>query len=227
LPLLRRLKLAEDRLESLERAAEEARLVPAQQVPAEEAVPEAQAVVETSRTVRRSFWPLALGFGCLLVAHGAVVFWLDLSLAVLRLASLIIPFGVGLLYISLRPRITWLDIAVAVVFATTVIAAMNAVVGWVDSVPVLPQGTAAWRETLFYGLSISASMFSGMLARVFRNALAARGLASVPKLRESLLAANGSIPMDTLKAIELTILLAGTAMSAVTGLVAGLIGVGR
>ncbi len=115
----------------------------------------------------------------------------------------------------------------AVVFATTVIAAMNAVVGWVDSVPILPQGTAAWRETLFYGLSISASMFSGMLARVFRNALAARGLVSVPKLRESLLAANGSIPMDTLKAIELTILLAGTAMSAVTGLVAGLIGVGR
>ncbi|MGA0598672.1 hypothetical protein [Enterovirga sp. CN4-39] len=227
LPLLRRLKLAENRLESLERAAEGGRRVLAQPVLAEDAAADAKALVETSRPVRRSLWPLPLGFAALLATHAAVVFWLDLSLAVLRLASLIIPFGVGLLYIKMQPRITWPDIAMAVVFAITAIAAMNAIVGWVDSVPMLPQGSAAWRETLFYGLSISASMFSGMLARVFRNALTARGLVSVPKLRESLLAANSSIPMDTLKAIELTILLAGSAMSAVTGLMAGLIGVGR
>ena len=33
------------------------------------------------------------------------------------------------------------------------------------------------------------------------------------------------MPMDTLKAIELTILLASTALSVITGMVAGLLGV--
>ena len=90
-----------------------------------------------------------------------------------------------------------------------------------------PQDVAAWRETFFYTLSISASMFSGMLLRVTQTALKARGLTSIPRLRDGLLGANGKLPMDTLKAIELTILLVSTVVSAITGLLAGLLGVLR
>ena len=112
-------------------------------------------------------------------------------------------------------------------FAIASVAAMNALLGYLDSIPMLPEGTAAWRETFFYALSISASMVSGMLLQVFLAALSARGLTSLPRLREGLLKANGHIPVDTLKAIELTILLLSTVVTAITGLVAGFLGVSR
>ena len=102
---------------------------------------------------------------------------------------------------------------------------MNALLGWLDNIPMLPQGVAAWRETFFYALSIGASMFAGMLLRVSQVASTARGLASLPELQKGLLAVKGDVPMDTLKAIELTILLASTALSVITGMVAGLLGV--
>jgi hypothetical protein len=175
----------------------------------------------------RRVWALGLGFVALMATYWTVVIWLDLALAVLRLASVAIPFATGAIYLVSRARLTWLDAAVASLFAILSVASMNALLGWIDSIPTLPQGTAAWRETFFYALSIGASLFCGMLLRVTLVALSSRGLTSLPRLRDSVLAANGKVPMDTLKAIELTILLVSTVVSAITGLVAGLLGLTR
>lgn len=227
LPLLRRLNAVEGRLASLEQM-QEARRFKAEAVEAAEDSEAAEASEAASPFLvsasRRRFWVLPIGFAVLLGAHSMVV-GLDLSLSVLRLASMIIPFGTGLVYFGVRPRLFGLDVSVAVLFALFSVAAMNALLGWIDNNPLLPQGVSAWRETLFYALSIGASMFAGMLLRVTQAALSAKGLASVPALRKGLLAVNGKMPMDTLKAIEMTILLASTALSIMTGLIAGLLGV--
>ncbi len=150
---------------------------------------------------------------------------LDLPLWALRLASIAIPFATGLIYFGIRPRLITFDIAVVITFAIISVATMNAWLGWHDNIPLLPQGPAAWRETFFYALSIGASLFSGMLLRVTQAALSARGLVSLPELRRGLQAVHGKIPMETLKTIETTILMATTAISAIAGLVAGILGV--
>lgn len=240
LPLLRRLNAAEARLASFEAVegrlasleqAQERRRFKAEAIDAaEDSEAEAAEAGETARpslasVSRRRFWVLPIGFAVLLGTYWTVVLGLDLSLSVLRLASMIIPFATGLAYFGVRPRLSWLDASVAVLFAIISVAAMNALLGWIDNIPLLPQGVAAWRETLFYALSIGASMFAGMLLRVTQAALSAKGLASVPALRTALLSMNGKMPMDTLKAIEMTILLASTALTIMTGLIAGLLGV--
>ncbi len=230
LPLLRRLSVVEGRLASLEQTQERRRFKAEAIEAAEDSEAEAAEASEAADPFlvsgsRRRFWVLPIGFAVLLGAHWMVVLGLDLSLSVLRLASMIIPFGTGLFYFGVRPRLSGLDASIAVLFAIFSVAAMNALLGWIDNIPLLPQGVSAWRETLFYALSIGASMFAGMLLRVTQAALSAKGLASVPALRKGLLAVNGKMPMDTLKAIEMTILLASTALSIMTGLIAGLLGV--
>jgi hypothetical protein len=230
LPLLRRFAALELRLATLEMEARD-RGVPGSAAVAGTADSEGEDNVPALETVRTSgrsrYLALPLGLAALLLAHGAVVLWLDLPLVFLRLLSLFIPLATGLAYFGRRRRVTWLDAAVAGVFALAAVAAMNAALAWADSIPVLPQGAAAWRETIVYALSIGASMYTGMLVGAVKAALTARGLASLPKLQEGILAANKNIPMDTLKAIEMTVLLVGTAFSAVTSLVAGLFGAGR
>lgn len=235
LPLLRRLDEVEGRLAALEarQEAQESERVLALPAPAEtpsdlpaESTPPIEPVPAPAGG-RRNLLALLIGYGAVMLAYCMVVLWLDLPLAVLRLSSIAIPFGVGLLYLGSRPRLTWLDSCVAVLFAFICVGSMNALLGWIDSMPMLPQGTAAWRETLYYALSIGASLFCGMLLRLLLVSLSARGLTSLPRLRQSVLAANGKVPMDALKAIELSILLVGTILSAITGLFAGLLGVLR
>lgn len=173
---------------------------------------------------RRRFWPLPLGFAALICAYAMVVLWLDLPLSVLRFSSIAAPLVTGFLYLGRRPRLTWIDVTVALVFALVSVFTMNLVLAWSDSIPVLPQGTAAWRETMYYVLSIGASMFSGMLSRMLLVAMSTRGFTSLPRLRQGLLSVNKNIPLDTLKAVELAVLLLGTLLSAVMGLFAGIMG---
>ncbi len=232
LPLLRRLDALEERLAAAEMRAEEDRAALAARL-AEPRNPAAIEPAEAPRNAepaalpvaRRRFWVLPFGLVLLLLAYCAVILWLDLPLWALRLASITIPFFTGLIYFGIRPRLIAFDIAIAIAFAIFSVATMNALLSWHDNIPLLPQGSAAWRETSFYALSIGASMFSGMLLRVTQAALAARGLVSLPELRKGLLAIHGKVPMETLKTIETTILLAGTVISAVAGLIAAILGV--
>lgn len=233
LPLLSRLEALETRLCAFEKRAEEekaarAAIPPSRTATIAPALPGDIPVAEEPAphaASRRRFWVLPLGFLLLLGAYGSVVLWLDLPLWALRLASIAIPFATGLIYFGIRPRLITFDIAVVIAFAIISVATMNAWLGWHDNIPLLPQGPAAWRETFFYALSIGASLFSGMLLRVTQAALSARGLVSLPELRRGLQAVHGKIPMETLKTIETTILMATTAISAIAGLVAGILGV--
>lgn len=232
LPLLRRLGALEERLAAFEKRAEEdraalaARPVAALEPAASEKVDAPEPAPPTAHSVaRRRYWVLPFGLTLLLLAYCAIVLWLDLPLWALRLASIAIPFITGMLYFGLRPRLIAFDIGIAIGFAIFSVVTMNALLGWHDNIPLLPQGLAAWRETSFYALSIGASMFSGMLLRVTQAALAARGLVSLPELRKGLLAVHGKVPMETLKTIETTILMAGTIISAIAGLIAGILGV--
>lgn len=233
LPLLRRLDALEERLAVAENRAEEDRAALAAARTAEPTRAAAFASVEpppeaapaTIGLARRRFWVLPFGLVLLLLAYCAVILWLDLPLWTLRLASIAIPFFTGLIYFGIRPRLIAFDIVVAFAFAIFSVATMNALLGWHDNIPLLPQGSTAWRETSFYALSIGASMFSGMLLRVTQAALAARGLVSLPELRKGLQSVHGKVPMETLKTIETTILMAGTAISAIAGLIAAILGV--
>ena len=244
LPLLRRLDAAERRIAgleearaSLEQALDEVRrfkaeAVPASPDPAAATGPDDVALADAADAAeaalvppsRRRLWALLFGFLVLLGAYGTVVFWLDLPLWVLRTASIIVPFVTGVVYLGVRPRLTKIDIAVCVGFAIFSVAAMNAWLGWSDNIPVLPQGVAAWRETMFYALSIGASLFAGLLLRVSQAALSAKGLASLPGLRQGLSSVHGKLPLETLKTIETTILMASTVLSVAAGLIAGLLG---
>lgn len=234
LPLLRRLDALEERLAAVEKQAEADRAahaaaqvaVPIRAAAAFEPVEAPQeAAPAIVAAARRRFWVLPFGLVLLLLAYCTVILWLDLPLWTLRLASIAIPFATGLIYFGIRPRLIAFDIGVAIVFAIFSVGTMNALLGWHDNIPLLPQGAAAWRETSFYALSIAASMFSGMLLRVTQAALTARGLVSLPELRKGLQAVHGKVPMETLKTIETTILMAGTAISAIAGLVAAILGV--
>lgn len=219
LPLLSRISALETRFGELEaslRAAGPAQaLLPA---------PAPRAALERPASGRRRLWPLPAGFAALLLAYATVVLWLDLPLSVLRASSIIIPFAAGFAYLGTRYKLHRVDALAAVLFSGLAVFSMSALLGFVDSIPILPQDTAAWRETMYYMFSIAASMLSGMLLRMSIMALGSRGLTSLPHLRQGLLSVNKSIPLDTLKAIELIVLLAGTVMSAIAGLFAGIMG---
>src|SRR5690606_13289397 len=120
---------------------------------------------------RRRLWPLPTGFVALLFAYVTVVLWLDLPLSVLRFSSIIIPLMVGFTYLGARYKIHWIDVLTAVLFSVLSVLSMSVILGVVDSIPILPQDTAAWRETMYYMLSIAASMISGMLLRMWIMAL--------------------------------------------------------
>lgn len=217
LPLLSRITTLESRFSTLEALLKAGSPAPA-------LLPASPPAVGNFVSGRRRLWPLPAGFVALLLAYATVVLWLDLPLSVLRLSSIVIPFATGLLYLGARFKLQWLDVLVAVLFSALSVLAMNGMLGLVDSVPILPQDTAAWRETMYYMLSIAASMFSGMLLCMAIMVLGARGLTSLPRLRQGLLAMNKSMPLDTLKAIELIVLLFGSLMSAIAGLFAGIMG---
>lgn len=220
LPLLSRIATLENRFSDLETLLKAGNPAPAL-LPAPASPPAGGSVVSGRK---RRLWPLPAGFVALLLAYATVVLWLDLSLSVLRLSSIVIPFATGFLYLGARFKLEWLDMLVAVLFSALSVLAMNALLGLVDSVPILPQDTAGWRETMYYMLSIAASMVSGMLLCMSIMALGARGLTSLPRLRQGLLAMNKNMPLDTLKAIELIVLLFGSLMSVIAGLFAGIVG---
>ena len=219
LPLLLRISKLESRLYEVEGLLKlgipDQRLLPA---------PVSQPVGGYPIPGRRRLLPLVVGFLALLLVYVTVVIWLDLSLSVLRFSSILIPFAAGFTYLGARYKLHWADALVAFAFSALSVFSMNSILGLVDSIPILPQDTAAWRETMYYVVSIAASLTSGMLLRMSIMALSVRGPTSLPRLRQGLLTVNKTIPLDTLKAIELTVLLLGSLVSAIAGLFAGVLG---
>lgn len=95
----------------------------------------------------------------LLIAHWVIIGILDLDTVVLRLVSILIPLPFGLT----GPRSLKATIWMAATAAIAAVWGMLAITGAIDHVPVLPQGSRDWIETLEYVASIGLAYGSGRL----------------------------------------------------------------
>jgi class 3 adenylate cyclase len=104
---------------------------------------------------------LVLPILALLLAHYLLVMKLDLDTAYLRAVSLVVPAIVGLsLYWQTRLGLaaaTWLGAAIALV----AVFGMLAIVGLVDSTPIIPSSRFEWQEAIEYGLGIALATVAG------------------------------------------------------------------
>lgn len=180
-------------------------------------------VVSAPRSPRR-YWVLLPGLLALLAAHAAVVLWLDLPLGLLRLASIVVPFAVGSNFMARRARTRPADLLICVLFAAASVTSMSAVLAWVDGVPVAPQDTAAWRESMSYVLSIALSFLGGMLFRNVLVGLTPRGMTSLAQVRRSLAAGGRGAPVDSIKVAELTAQVTLTIISSLASLCSAVFG---
>jgi hypothetical protein len=116
----------------------------------------------------------------LLAMHYWLVIRLDAPTLYLRILSVLIPLPFGFaLFTGLRVGFRG---AFGLGLATAIIAVtgMNAIVGYSDHTPVLPQAAREWRETLEYTLSIALAYGAGntlglLVFRLLPTKIAASG----------------------------------------------------
>jgi hypothetical protein len=120
------------------------------------------------------FAALALTFILLVAAHFIIIVQLDLSLIWLRLVSILVPMIFGFMFRGSTPYGLFGDFAAGLLVAILAILTMSAVVGKLESVPVLPRDAQGWLEFAEYGASITFGFFTGAMARhgliAFRSA---------------------------------------------------------
>jgi hypothetical protein len=112
----------------------------------------------------------------LLTAHLLVTVVLDISPIYLRIASLIIPlpFGFSLLWLS-HHGVRWAIVDGIVVGALSV-TGMLAVVAYADNVPIWPDNSRDWRETLEYAASIALANVTGTVLALLARRMIPRTL---------------------------------------------------
>jgi hypothetical protein len=130
------------------------------------------------------FIPLML----LLAAHVVVIIVLDISAVYLRLASLILPIPFGATLYAVNKIGLKGGVGFGTVTAFLSVAAMLVVVGYVDSVPILPDTFREWREAVEYATSILLAYLTGILLatlilRSLPNAMATTGRPSAAAVR--------------------------------------------
>lgn len=108
---------------------------------------------------RKAMAHLLLLIALLLIAHWIIIGILDLDTWVLRLVSILIPLPFGLT----GPKSLRATIWMAATAAGAAVWGMLAITGAIDHVPVLPQGTRDWIETLEYVASIGLAYGTGRL----------------------------------------------------------------
>ncbi|PKU25847.1 hypothetical protein CWS72_04630 [Telmatospirillum siberiense] len=109
--------------------------------------------------VRRMVGHFVALVALLLIAHWVIIGILDLNTLVLRLVSILIPLPFGLT----GPRSLRATIGMAATASVAAVWGMLVITGAIDHVPVLPQGTRDWIETLEYVASIGLAYGSGRL----------------------------------------------------------------
>ncbi|MGE5538136.1 MAG: hypothetical protein ACM30I_05940 [Gemmatimonas sp.] len=105
---------------------------------------------------------VAVPTAALIAAHYLMVMKYDINPIYLRVASILLPLPFG--WVLARRRASWP--AVGIVAAATgilAVAAMSAVVGLIDGVPIIPSSVFEWREVVEYMLSIALAYTVGAL----------------------------------------------------------------
>jgi hypothetical protein len=116
-------------------------------------------------TARYLLAPLIL----IVVAHHLVVNALDLNVAYLWLACVLVPFSFGLALFSLSGRGTASACAFALVLGLLSVAAMTASQSLNTGDPIMPQSRFEWRDNIQFAAAIALSFVAGhVLARLAR-----------------------------------------------------------
>jgi hypothetical protein len=113
----------------------------------------------------KSLARLCLLIALLLVAHWVIIGVFDLNTLVLRLVSILIPLPFGLL----GPKSLRATIWTAMVAGIVSVWGMLAITGAIDNVPIMPQGSRDWIETLEYVASIALAFGTGRLVSAWRT----------------------------------------------------------
>lgn len=102
---------------------------------------------------------IALPIALLMLAHWTIIGVLDLNTWVLRLVSILIPLPFGLRRFDSMTGTLWAALVIAMASVTGMLVSTSLM----DHVPVLPQGTHEWIETLQYMASIGLAYLVGSL----------------------------------------------------------------
>jgi hypothetical protein len=105
----------------------------------------------------------------LLVAHGVLLFMYDVKPLYLRIATILIPMPFGAL-LAMHFQRLWPSAAAGFVMAALAVLGMLIITATIDKVPVLPQDSRDWRETLEYIASIGLAFLTGLLFGEFYSA---------------------------------------------------------
>lgn len=107
---------------------------------------------------------LLLPVALLVLAHAAIVMWLDLSQVYLRIVSVALPACMGFaMSARFRVRLAW-QWPMAAAIGAIAVTLMTAVIAYSDDQPLAPQDAREWREVTYYVLSIAFGHMTGILA---------------------------------------------------------------
>ena len=112
----------------------------------------------------------------LIAAHFLIIVVLDISPLYLRLASIAVPlpFGFALLWLS-HHGIRW-SIFDGILIGLLSVGGMLTVVASIDKVPILPESTRDWHETLEYVASIALANVTGSVIAILARRMLPRTL---------------------------------------------------
>jgi hypothetical protein len=111
----------------------------------------------------------------LLAAHWVMLFIFDTKPLYLRLVTMLIPLPFGYLLASSHPGRLWTSAAAGFGTAVLAVFGMLTVTALIDKVPVLPQDTREFRETLEYVASIGLAFATGVMLGEFMPAFREKG----------------------------------------------------
>ena len=115
-------------------------------------------------TMIRRLLPVLL---LLLAAHWVMLFMFDVKPLYLRVATILMPMPFGFLLAMHYPGRLWPSAGAGFGMAVLAVLGMLIITATIDKVPVLPQDTRDWRETLEYVASIGLAFTTGVLAGEF------------------------------------------------------------
>ena len=115
-------------------------------------------------------------FILLITAHFVIIIVLDISPLYLRLASILIPLPFGFALVWFSHHSIRLSIVAGILTGLLSVGAMLTVVAFVDKVPILPESSRDWRETLEYVASIALANVTGSVIAVLARRLLPRTL---------------------------------------------------
>ena len=108
----------------------------------------------------------------LLLAHLLLIVRFDVNPLIMRFVSMLIPlpFGFCLAWIA---HLGWrVALGLGLIVGVVAVSGMAGIIGYIDEIPVMPQNTQEWRETIEYATSITLATLTGyLLAILLRNIL--------------------------------------------------------